>query len=178
MDMKTLALLDDDRRGLLAAVDRVPEPDRGRRPAANQWSVAEILEHLASVERAVAQLIATRGREPVPTGQQPAVPLAGERVARLRARERRIEVPDNLRPTGQQSAADAVAALARSRTALLDAARAADPVALEHRTYHHRELGRLALKDWLAFIAHHEARHAAQIDEIAAALERADPATL
>jgi hypothetical protein len=42
---------------------------------------------------------------------------------------------------------------------------------LATRTYHHREIGRLALVDWLVFIAHHEARHAAQIDEIAASLK-------
>jgi hypothetical protein len=27
-------------------------------------------------------------------------------------------------------------------------------------------VGRLTLNDWLAFVAHHEARHTAQIDEI------------
>jgi len=32
-------------------------------------------------------------------------------------------------------------------------------------------IGRLTLRDWLAFVAHHEARHAAQIDEIAAAFQ-------
>ena len=44
-------------------------------------------------------------------------------------------------------------------------------MALEHRTYHHAVIGRLTLRDWLAFVAHHEARHAAQIDEIAAAFQ-------
>ena len=172
MDPETLALLEADRRGLLAAAQRLSEADRERRPAEGRWSVAEILEHLASVEHSVAKLIAIRGREPVPPGQAPPVPLAAERVAGLRMRDRRIDVPDAMRPTGTMTAAAAIEALAVSRAALLDAARAADPVALEHRTYHHRELGRLTLRDWLAFVAHHEARHAAQIDEIAAGFER------
>ena len=100
MDTKTLELLDADRRGLLAAAARVREADRDRRPAADQWSVAQVLEHLASVERSVAALIAVRGREPVPPDQPEAVPDGAERMARLRVREKRIAVPDALRPAG------------------------------------------------------------------------------
>jgi hypothetical protein len=170
MTIHAFALLDADRSELLAAVNRVPEADRDRRPSENEWSVAEVLEHLASVEQSVAKLIASRGREPVPPDQPAAIPDAAERMARLRVRERRIEVPENLRPSGTMTTAQAIEALARSRAALLEAANAADPVALATRTYHHREIGRLALVDWLGFIAHHEARHAAQIDEIAASL--------
>jgi uncharacterized damage-inducible protein DinB len=176
MQPETLALLDADRRALLAAVERLSEADRERRPAEDRWSAAEILEHLASVEHSVATLIATRGRQPVPPDQAPPVPEAAERLAKMRVRERRIDVPDRLRPKGTMSAADAVAALAVSRAALLDAAKAADPVALEQRTYHHAVIGRLTLRDWLAFVAHHEARHAAQIDEIVAVFRHAEPA--
>jgi uncharacterized damage-inducible protein DinB len=172
MHEETMALLDVDRRALLAAVERVSDADRDRRPSASHWSVAEVLEHLASVERGVAKLIALRGREPVPPDQEPAVPLTGDRVMMLRMRDRRIDVPDTLRPTGAVSAEAAVRSLAESRAALLAAASAADPVALEQRTYHHPVLGRLTLRDWLAFVAHHEARHAAQIDEIASALAK------
>ena len=43
----TLALLDAEREGLLAAVQRVPAELRDRRPAAMRWSIAEVLEHLA-----------------------------------------------------------------------------------------------------------------------------------
>jgi len=172
MHPDTLALLDADRRGLLAAVERLSEADRERRPAEGQWSAAEILEHLASVENSVAQLIAVRGREPVPANQEPPAPRAAERLAQLRVRGKRIDVPDAVRPTGTMTAAAAVAALAASRAALLEAARLADPVALEQRTYHHAVVGRLTLRDWLAFVAHHEARHAAQIDEIATAFQQ------
>lgn len=171
MNAETLALLDADRRSLLAAANRVPEADRQRRPTDGTWSVAEVLEHLAGVEQSVAKLIAIRGREPVPPNQPARATDADAGLVRLRVRERRIQVPDALGPKGDISAAQAIAALADSRAALLEAANAADPVALEQRTYHHREIGRLTLQDWLAFIAHHEARHTAQIEEIAAALK-------
>jgi uncharacterized damage-inducible protein DinB len=170
MPSAQLELLDNERAALLAAVERVAAADRERRPSPDGWSVAEILEHLASVEQSVAKLIATRGREPVPEHGEPAVPLDEARVARLRGRARRIEVPDRLRPTGTMNATAAVQALSASRAALLDAVRQADPAALAQRTYVHAVVGRLVLRDWIAFVAHHEARHAEQIHEIAAAL--------
>src|SRR5262245_18220210 len=170
MPTAQLALLDAERTALLAAVERVTASDRERRPAPDQWSVAEILEHLATVEQSVAKLIATRGREPVPEHAEPAVALDEARVARLRGRERRINVPDRMRPSGTLPAEAAIQALGASRAALLDAVNAADPVALEQRSYVHAVVGRIVLRDWIAFVAHHEARHTDQIHEIAAAL--------
>jgi len=167
------ALLDLERHRLLDAVERVPAADRDRRPAADRWSVAEILEHLAAVEQSVATLIATRGHEPLPAHGEASVPLDEARIARLRGRERRIDVPDRLRPSGTMTARSAVEALGASRAALLDAVTHANPDALEHRSYVHAIVGRLVLRDWVAFVAHHEARHAAQIDEIAADLSGA-----
>lgn len=156
-----------ERRELLAAVERVVVGDRSRRPSADRWSVAEILEHLAIVEQSVATLIATRGRQPLPDGGEPTVPLDDARVARLRGRERRIEVPDRMRPRGTLTVDAAVQALGASRAALLDAVQRADPAALAQRSYVHPIVGRIVLRDWIAFVAHHEARHAEQIREIA-----------
>ena len=165
-----LELLDAERQALLAAVERVPARDRDRRPAADRWSVAEILEHLATVEQGVAKLIATRGREALPDNAEPPVPLDEARVARLRRRERRIDIPDRVRPSGTMTAAAAIQALAASRTALVDAVKNADPIALAQRSYVHAIIGRIVLRDWIAFVAHHEARHADQIREVASAL--------
>lgn len=167
MRPETQTLLETDRRNLIAAVERVNEADRDRRPSEGQWSVAEVLEHLVGVEHAVVKLLTLRGCEPIPPDQAPAPPDAAERVATLRLRDRRIDVPGALAPRGTMTTVAALVALGESRAALLEAARAADPVALERRTYHHAVVGRLALIDWLAFVAHHEARHTAQIDEIA-----------
>jgi len=168
-----LELLDTERRALLAEVERVAIGDRNRRPSPEQWSVAEILEHLAIVEQSVATLIATRGRERLPDNAEPPVPLDEVRIARLRGRERRIEVPDRVRPSGTLTAAAAREALDASRHALLDAVNHADPAALAQRSYVHAIIGRIVLRDWIAFVAHHEARHAAQIHEIADALSGA-----
>jgi hypothetical protein len=169
---ETLALLDAERAALLAHVNRVDEQARSRRPAPDRWSVAEVLEHLATVERGIAKLITLRGREKPSPDASPATSLDESRIAILRGREKRIEAPERVRPTGTVNAADALRALEEQRGKLRAAFLEADPVSLDGCTHAHPVLGTLTLRDWIHFVAHHEARHAEQIAEIADALAR------
>jgi uncharacterized damage-inducible protein DinB len=74
MHPRTRQLLDylsDARDVLSAAVDGVPPDRRAERPAADRWSVAEVLEHLAIVEARCTQIVAgaaagARDAAPVP----------------------------------------------------------------------------------------------------------------
>ena len=166
-----LELLDAERAALLASVSRIPASLRARRPAPERWSVAEVLEHLARVERGVAKLLTLRGQE-----ETPAAVALGEaqldatRIARLRNRSERIEAPSRIQPEGAFGPAEALQALADSRTALRAAIQAAHAAAFDGVTHSHPVLGVLTLRGWACFVAHHEARHAAQVDEIAEAL--------
>jgi uncharacterized damage-inducible protein DinB len=168
----TLTLLDAERAVLMATVARVAEPDRDRRPTPNAWSVAEVLEHLVTVERGIAKLLAKRGRETPAPDAMAATPLDETRIAALRGREKRIEAPERVRPTGAVRCADALRALGETRAALRSAVLGATPAALDGCTHAHPVLGTLTLRDWVHFIAHHEARHAAQVAEIADSLHR------
>jgi|SRR5919109_2839038 uncharacterized damage-inducible protein DinB len=170
--MDTLTLLDSERATLITNVARVPEPERSRRPSADCWSIAEVLEHLAVVERGIVKLITLRGREVPAADAAPAAPLSDDRVAALRGRVRRIEAPERVRPTGTMTATDALRALEETRGALRQALLAANPTSLDGCTHTHPVLGTLTLRDWVHFVAHHEARHAAQIAEIAERLPR------
>ena len=169
---RTIALLDTERQNLLAAVHRVPEPERNRRPGEMRWSIAEVLEHLVTVETGIAALIAKRGKfQPRPDEPRPE-PLDEVRIARLRNRGERIEAPDRVRPSGTVQCADALRALTEVRTSLRQALEDANPGSLDGCTAAHPVLGTLSLRDWVHFVAHHEARHTAQILEIAEALPR------
>jgi uncharacterized damage-inducible protein DinB len=165
-----LKLLDEEREALLADIARVPVAQREQRPTPSAWSVAEVLEHLAHVERGIAKLIALRGREQPPPDQAAATPLDAARIARLRSRDRRIEAPERIRPSGTVTAAEALRALEDARVKLREAVIAADSHSLDACTHAHAVLGVLTLRDWVRFVAHHEARHAAQVAEIARAL--------
>lgn len=165
-----LQLLDEERRALIAGIELVSVAQREQRPSPDAWSVAEVLEHLAHVERGIAKLIALRGREQAPAGQAAAVPLDAARIARVRSRSERIEAPERIRPSGTVTAPDALKALDNARTKLREAVIAADSASLDTCTHAHAVLGVLTLRDWIRFVAHHEARHTAQVADIAKAL--------
>jgi uncharacterized damage-inducible protein DinB len=169
---RTIALLDTERQNLLAAVQEVPEAERNRRPGEMRWSIAEVLEHLTTVETGIAALIAKRGKfQPRPDEPRPE-PLDEARIARLRNRGERTEAPERVRPSGTVLYGDAVRALTDTRRSLRQALDEANPASLDGCTAAHPVLGTLSLRDWVHFVAHHEARHTAQILEIAEALRR------
>ena len=75
-------------------------------------------------------------------------------------------------PRGKYSAAQGLAGLVESRQALLSALTAADGLALDEITQPHPLFGTLNLYQWVLFVGQHEARHTAQIREIAGRLTR------
>jgi uncharacterized damage-inducible protein DinB len=167
-----IQLLDAERARLLDLLAGIPADLRTRRPAADRWSIAEVVEHLARVDKGIARLFATRGLEPTPEPEPDAATarLTPERIALLRDRTRRIEAPERIRPSGTISYEDALRLLEQARAALKEAYAAADPAALDGRTWTHAVIGPLVLRDWVTFIAHHEARHTEQIGEVADSL--------
>lgn len=157
---------------LRARLGRIPAALQSRRPAPDRWSIAEVLEHLARVEGGMAKLLTLRGHE-APSGDAPPPSAIGTpQLARLvRDRSRKIEAPERVRPAGALGAAEAWARYDAVRAQLLAAFAAADPVSLDGLTHPHPVFGALTLRTWVAFSADHEARHAAQIGEIAEQLQ-------
>jgi hypothetical protein len=166
-----LALLDTERAHFLAQVALVPIARQAERPAPDRWSVAEIVEHVARVDRGVAKLLALHGAapRPAPSAEAAAAVLTAEKVARVRSRAERFEAPERVRPTGTLAPDAALAQLAEARAALTAAYVAADPAVLDGAVHPHPVIGPLTLRGWLQLAAHHDARHAQQIAELAAA---------
>jgi len=169
-------LLDRERAALLAVWDRIPAADRERRAAPDQWSPAEVLAHLGLVETGSARLLARRlarareaglGAETDHGSRRGA--LAGYDIARSPAR---FAAPDAVVPPTGVTAAAAEAGLAESRAALRALLAEADGLALGEVKANHMRFGELDMYGWLAFIAQHEARHAAQLLRMAASAAR------
>ncbi len=162
--------LRDQREALKAQLAGIPPQLHDRRPGEGRWSIAEVLEHLARLESGVVRLLQLKGQLPAgATPDQPPQESEGTPGLGLRVRDRTrpIEAPERVRPTGTLSAKSALAQLELARASVLDAFAAADPVALDRQTHPHPIFGELTLRSWVALIADHEARHTAQIAEIA-----------
>jgi DinB family protein len=159
---------------LLSALALIPEALRDRPAGPDTWSAAEVLEHLHRVERGIARLLVYgRGRaeaEGIGEERDDSSVMACMDQFHLIRRGPRISAPEQVRPRGEYSAARALVALAESRQALLSAVEAVDGLALGEIVHSHPWLGELNLYQWVLFLGQHEARHAAQIQEIAAQL--------
>ncbi|HLZ68724.1 MAG TPA: DinB family protein [Dehalococcoidia bacterium] len=134
---------------VLAAAGRVPAARLGKAPAAGEWSVAEVLQHVigsgAGVGRRIVETV--EQRQAAPALFEDRLEHNGADLSLARARE----------------------LLLAEREALFAAAVAADPAAhLDQAAIEHQWFGPLNWKAALLFLRVHDLDHARQIDAIAA----------
>jgi hypothetical protein len=164
-----LALLATERAHFLAQVARIPVARQAQRPTPDRWSVAEIVEHVARIDLGVAKILAVHSATPrtATADELAAAQLTSDKIARVRSRAERFEAPDRVRPSGTLAPEAALTQLAGARAALQAAYAAADPAVLDGAVHPHPVIGPLTLRGWFALAAHHDARHAQQLAELA-----------
>ena len=159
------------RRALLDVASAVPTDSWRTRPDAGRGSVSEILEHLHRVERGTAAVLAKRiakARAEGHAAETDASSVLGTldrfRVSDL---DRKLVAPELAVPTENPDRETAERRLAESRAALLAAIESGDGLALGAIRHTHLRFGELDLYQWILFVAEHEARHTAQVREVA-----------
>ena len=169
-----LTHLEETRAALHAAVDAVPSSLRETRPAADRWSVAEVLEHLGRVEEQITRLLTAKLTEARLTGalgpERESGPFVDPREDLFLDRRRRITAGDRVLPKGEMDAAAALAALDGTRAKLRELVVSHDGLSLGAVGHPHPAFGMLGGYQWFVFIGTHEARHTLQIREIGEAL--------
>ena len=169
-----LEYLDGHRATLEAAVAEVPSALRERRPAPEQWSVAEVLEHLAVVEQRVLRVLeehlSPASIQALPSEQETDAVAPMLDLSRVLDRSKPLIASEASQPREGLSASQAWAALTERRRQLRERVLAAEGRALGSVVIPHPRLGTLNLYQWLLFLGGHEARHAAQIRETALTL--------
>jgi hypothetical protein len=169
---EVFALLDQSRAGLRKAVSAAPSGIRGVRPAADRWSITEILEHLSIVEGHYTAMlegaIGTARAAGLAAERDPRAALPGDLRTRIRDRSERRKAPDTMVPSGALDEAAAWTALEDARQTFRDTVSGADGLALGQVTAEHRRWGALTVYQWVELLATHEARHTEQVQEIAA----------
>jgi hypothetical protein len=175
---EVLHCLDTELAGLRAAVDAVPPHRRSEHPVPGRWSVAEVLDHLARVERSVLraceQQLAAARESGLPDESDTSSIRAWMPPEQVANRDRPLVSPERLLP--KDNDADAAWAQIESvRERLRGFVVSCDGLALSQVGFPHPALGTLNLYQWLLFSAGHHARHAAQIREIATQLASESP---
>lgn len=171
---EVLSFLELQRAALARAYEGVPPGLRGLRPAPDRWSAAEVIGHLTVVEGRITQVLRAGIDAAVEAGlgpdreTSPVVPTVD--VDRILDRSRAVTASAASQPPADLQTADAWATLEQRRADLHRLIRASDGLALDQVTASNPVLGSLNAYQWLVFIGAHERRHAAQINEITAAL--------
>jgi hypothetical protein len=171
---EVLNYLDTQRSELREAVEAVPPALRDQSPGAERWSVAQVLQHLVLIEKRIGRgltkwVLDARdeglGPETETSSVMNSVPLQ-----LIADRSKPRSAPEEVRPQGEFDAASAWSDLEQARAALRAGAMAGDGLALGEVIQPHPVLGPINLYQWLLFVGSHEARHTAQVREIAAEL--------
>jgi hypothetical protein len=174
------------RARLIARVEALDEETQNFRAGEQAWTVAEIVEHLATLEHRLSQLAAmmvgkaesvaaaaaggdaaTGGGDGAAGGAPHFKPFSLEEQVE-QARTQKFVAPDEVRPRGGLSVADSLARLRKSRAAFEALRPRVERVDLSAATYPHPAFGPLNLYQWLAFIGIHEQRHLDQIERLLA----------
>lgn len=171
---EVLANLDTHRAALERAVKAVPAELRERRPASDRWSVAEVLDHLALLEGQITGvlkgLIDSAQASGLGADLETSSVVATLDVTPILDRSRPAAADDASQPRAGVSVGEAMAALVRQREELRTVMLSADGLALTEVSTPFPGLGPLNVYQWVLVLGAHEARHTAQIQEIAAAL--------
>ena len=124
--------------------------------------MAEVLEHLALVERRVAALLtrqvaAARASGVGPDTETSSVVESFANPDGIIDRNRKIVSPEPVRPTGALDSASGQRALDESRSAIASALRDANGVSLANLVQPHAVFGPLNMYHWIVAAALHEA---------------------
>lgn len=161
-----LQLLQSRKELFLTAVTGLSQEQWRFKPDAEKWSIAEITEHLVTVETLVMELIPrVLATEPITeTLESNDLPMQ----TRVAGRRNNVQAAERVKPTGRfQQEAELIAAYCAARDKTIAYARTTQDD-LRHYAGPHPTLGLMDGYQWLLFLAAHTDRHILQIREVQA----------
>ena len=170
-----VSCLERTKAALLEATAHLSDAQWTFKPAPDQWSAAECVEHLAITESGILGRIRQLATV-APDAADVLASCAGkETLIEKRVPRRGIKAvaPEFARPNGQTgSPAEIVKRFIATRDASIDYARSTTNAIREH-TFPHFVFGPLDGYQWLIFCASHTERHLAQLQEAVTAASAA-----
>jgi len=159
--------LQSSRQRLHGLTDSLTPEQWGFKPAADRWSINEVVEHLVSVENRVLGIIEEKAKGTPETGKRSSAEDAALRVG-VPDRSNRRQAPEIALPSGKWPEHEAIREFDQTR------ARSegfAGSVQQDLRCFFHPHglFGELDCYQWLLLLGLHTERHARQIEEVKAA---------
>jgi len=166
---KGVKYLEKTRDGVIASVKGLSDAQMRFKPAPERWSVAEVLEHIATAEEYIFGMVSEKiMKAPAGPAGRDVVKIDGMVLAMIPDRSVKAEAPPPLVPKNRWSPDETLDHFVKSRAKTI-AYMQSTPDLREHAV--DSPLGQpLDGYEWLLFIGAHSERHTKQILEV-----KADP---
>lgn len=167
--------INDARKRLCEGLQDLNPQQATFKPNPDQWSVAEILEHLTKVDRALVTRIDKKlvELEQVGPGNGQArsfFPFSMDNISE-QAKDRKFKSPEPALPLAGLTIDESLVKLQSSRADLIAMQPRIESRDLSKTTFPHFVFGELNVYQWLAFFGLHENRHRKQIDRLMSAAD-------
>jgi len=157
---------DAARRKLLEVLNAVSDDTAATRPANENWTIAQIAEHIAAVNEGTFRICSkllgkSQQSEPV-SDLRPLVSSDFQSRA-VEIHAMKVEAPERVQPTGRVSIADSIAKLEENRKKFEELKRQFEENGDNGETFPHPFFGDITAVEWLVMAGGHESRHTRQI---------------
>ena len=165
------AHMDTVRGELTGRLSGLDEAELASRRNGEGWCPEELAEHLSIVEKSVTgvveRLLSKSEELSIPARADGQIEPPVKFTSMVRKTElNKVEAPDRIRPQGGVPVAQSLGALEASRGYIKSLHPRMAAIDLSEAKFPHPVMGELNLYQWMLFIAEHEARHLAQIENI------------
>ena len=152
-----------------SVVSGVSEAEASARPEGENWSIAEIVEHVSIVDSGIAMLCSRllEGAKAAGKESKGSVAVSDDFLAgAMRVATEKLEAPDRVKPTGSVAISDSVAKMDANAATIEKLGEELSKFDLSSPTFPHPYLGDMTAAEWLVMYGGHQARHAAQIERV------------
>ena len=157
------------------AVAGVPAEKAHIRPNADQWSVAQLVEHVAIVNEGMGKICAKLLSKAEADGRTSdgSVKISANFVEQANASvDQKLQAPEMVRPGEEPSISSAIERLDAAAGFFSELRPKFESIDGTAPGFPHPYFGDLSAQEWLVLAGGHEARHLAQIRRLAAELDQ------
>jgi uncharacterized damage-inducible protein DinB len=153
-----------------AAVSNLNEAQANFRPDENQWTIAEIVEHVSIVNDGILRLThkLLKEAESAPRPPKPDLNLGHTSLDENGQQQGQFQAPERVRPQGGARIEDSLAKMRTSLDGLAEIRSRLEAVDLSEQMFPHAFLGPINAYQWMVLLGEHEDRHRGQIERLKA----------
>jgi hypothetical protein len=154
-----------------AAVSNLSEAQANFRPAADQWSISELAEHVSIVCSGMLRITQKLLHQAESSEKSPRSELNQQSTSFSQhglPRDVKFAAPDRVKPKGDVSIEESVARLRESLDGFFSIQGRIEATDLSEETFPHPAFGDLNVYRWMILLGEHQERHRLQIERVKA----------